>query len=81
MTKEQLKRAVELNRSLKQLKDISNYLSEPCKIGWSYFRTDNIGSQGLEIPKTLAGAFVSAVYRCIKEVEEEIKEIQNDTTE
>jgi hypothetical protein len=33
------------------------------------------------MPKTLAGAFVSAVYRCIKEVEEEIKEIQNDTTE
>ena len=75
MTKEQLKRVVELNRSLKQLKDISNYLSEPCKKEWFYFRTDSIGSQGLKMPKTLAAAFVFAVYRCIKEVESEIKEI------
>ena len=75
MTKEQLKRAIELNRSLEQLKDIANYLSKPCKEEQFYFRTDSIGSQGLEMPKTLKCEFVLAVYRCIKEVEEEIKEL------
>lgn len=75
MTKEQLKRAVELNRSLEQLKDISNYLNKPCKEERFYFRTDSIGSQGLEMPQTLVCEFILAVYRCIKEVEEEIKEI------
>lgn len=75
MTKEQLKRAVELNRSLEQLKSISDYFHRPCEKENFYFRTNSIGGQGLEMPNILACEFMLAVERCITEVEEEIKEL------
>lgn len=75
MTKEQLKRAVELHRSLEQLKGISDYFHRPCKEENYYFRTTSIGGQGFKMPNILVGEFMLAVERCITEVEEEIKEL------
>lgn len=77
MTKEQLKRAIELHRSLEQLKDISDYFHRPCKEEKFYFRTSSmgIGGRGYEMPSNLACEFMLAVEKCIKEVEEEIKEL------
>lgn len=77
MTKEQLKRAIELHKSLEQLKSISDYFHRPRKKENFYFRTDSMGmgGKGYEMPNTLACEFCLVVEKCIKEVEEEIKEL------
>ena len=75
MTKEQLKRAIELHKSLEQLKSISDYFHRPCEKKNFYFRTDSMEGQGLEIPDILTCEFILAVKRSIKEIEEEIKEL------
>lgn len=77
MTKEQLKRAIELHKSLEQLEGISDYLRRPYEKDKFYFRTSSmgLGGKGYEMPNTLACEFCLVVERCIKEVEEEIKEL------
>ena len=77
MTKEQLKRAVELHKSLEQLEGISDYLRRPYEKDKFYFRTSSMGleGKGYEMPNTLACEFCLVVEKCIKEVEEEIKEL------
>lgn len=77
MTKEQLKRAIELHRSLEQLKSISDFFHRPCKKETFYFRVSSMGTggKGFEMPDILAGEFSLVVEKCIKEVEEEIKEL------
>lgn len=77
MTKEQLKRAVELHKSLEQLEGISDYLRRPLEKEKFYFRTSSmgLGGKGYEMPNTLACEFCLVVEKCIKEVEEEIKEL------
>lgn len=77
MTKEQLKRAVELHKSLEQLEGISDYLCRPLEKEKFYFRTSSmgLGGKGYEMPNTLACEFCLAVERCITEVKEEIKEL------
>lgn len=77
MTKEQLKRAVELHKSLEQLEGISDYLRRPYEKDKFYFRTSSmgLGGKGYEMPNTLACEFCLVVEKCIKEVEEEIKEL------
>ena len=77
MTKEQLKRAIELHKSLEQLEGISDYLRRPYEKEKFYFRTSSMGmgGKGYEMPNTLACEFCLVVEKCIKEVEEEIKEL------
>lgn len=77
MTKEQLKRAIELHRSLEQLEGISDYLRRPYEKDKFYFRTSSmgLGGKGYEMPNTLACEFCLVVEKCIKEVEEEIKKL------
>lgn len=76
MTKEQLKRAVELHKSLEQLEGISDYLCRPLEKEKFYLRTSSMGiGKGYEMPNILACEFLLVVEKCIKEVKEEIKEL------
>lgn len=47
MTKEQLKRAIELHKSLEQLEGISDYLRRPHEKEKFYFRTSSMGMGGI----------------------------------
>ena len=77
MTKEQLKRAVELEGSLKQLKIILSRLQGKCKNDdWYFFSRSLTGAEGnLEMPDILRAEFFVAVKDCIRRTEDKIKEL------
>jgi hypothetical protein len=75
MTGEQLKRAVELDRSLKQLKLILSRLQGKCKDDVWYFSSLSLTEDGLKMPDILRTEFIIAVKDCIRRTEEEIKEL------
>lgn len=75
MTKEQLKRAVKLDRSLEQLKLILSRLQGKCRDEKWYVAAPSVTADELEMPDILRTEFTITVKDCIRKTEDKIKEL------
>lgn len=75
MTKEQLEIAVNLNRSLEQLKLILDCLEGRYQDEVWYVSSFSLSKDELEMPDILRTEFIKAVKDCIRRTENKIKEL------
>lgn len=75
MTKEQLKKAVELNESLNTLNEILKHINEYDKDHWWSFFAPCTDEEGIQMPDVLRTEFIKAVNRSMEIVRDEIKNL------